>query len=467
MKLILPKKAKNLLAFFQKQSIECYLVGGFIRDYLLNSAVTSTANLDFTTEATPEQILTFFPEGKYENQFGTVILPLNKIASRLNLKPEDYVESDYFEVTTFRSEKGYLDRRHPDQIVWGKTINEDLQRRDFTINALATRDGEKILDLFQGQADLKNRIIRTVGKPEERFDEDALRLLRAVRFASTLNFQIEEKTLLALCKNWQNLSFISWERIRDEFFKILSGPHPKQGVQLLKDTNLLVVFLPELLKTVGVGQKSPQRHHIYDVYTHSLETLAACPNPDPIVRLACLLHDIGKPITRQVLETGVVTFYNHEIVGTDLVYEIGKRLRLTNKDLARLTKLVRYHQFVVSEQMTDNALRRFIREVGTENILAILDLRLADRLGSGSKASSWRLDLFKKRLVEVQKEPFLVKDLKISGQDVLKLFNISPSPRVGRILKSIFAKVEKHELENNRETLLSFIKNNQSSNLFK
>jgi len=440
--LVLPNKAKKIIQKLKKPGFEAYVVGGYIRDLLLKRAKNSIG-IDFTTNATPEQIQTIFPQAKYENRFGTVIVPLEN--------------HDYVEITTYRTEHSYSDCRHPDQVVWGKTLEEDLKRRDFTINAFCY-DGHTFVDLFTGLKDLQNKIIRTIGNPHERFQEDALRLMRAVRFSSELGFTIEPQTLKAISENAKLLESISRERIRDEFLKILSSNHAEQGVILLKETGLLNIFLPELVEAFSIEQVSPQRHHIYDLGTHLVKTLAECQNPDPIVRLASLLHDIGKIKTRAVTKDGVVTFYNHEVVGTDMAYQIGTRLKLSKKQLYQLTKLVRFHQFTVSELQTDKALRRFIRNVGKENLEDILDLRFADRLGSGAKPTSWRTELFLKRLKQVQQEPFSIKDLKINGADVMKILKLKPGPKVGHILQELFNRVENQDLKNDRKVLLSQLK---------
>ena len=441
--LLLPKVIKNIINDFKQHGYQCFVVGGYIRDSLLNKNPEPTG-VDFTTNATPEQIQVIYPQAKYENRFGTVILPLPN--------------NNFFEITTFRTETNYQDHRHPEKIKWGKTLNEDLQRRDFTINALCY-DGTEFVDLFNGQNDLENKIIKTIGDPQERFKEDALRLIRAIRFSCQLNFEIEEKTKMAIKKNSKLISQISIERIRDEFLKILSSDFPKKGVLLLKDMGLLEYFLPELLLAFETDQISKERHHIYDVGTHSVNALEECTNPDPIVRLACLLHDIGKTKTREVTKEGVVTFYNHEIIGTDMAYEIGSRLKLRKKDLIRLTKLVRFHQFTVSETQSDKAITRFIRNVGKENLKDIIDLRIADRIGSGAKPSSWRTELFLKRLEKVQEKPFLIKDLKIGGIEVMKTLNLKPGPKVGRILDKVFTQVSDNKLKNTKKDLIQYLKN--------
>ncbi len=437
----LPDEVLKVFNKLKKAGYEIYLVGGSVRNLLLGK---KTTNWDFTTNATPHEILKIFKEGFYNNQFGTVGVPQKS--------------GLIFEITTFRSEKGYTDKRHPDQIRWGKTLIEDLSRRDFTINALAF-DGKQIIDPYQGQKDLQAKVIKTVGEPQARFNEDALRLLRAVRIAAELGFMIEEKTLAAIKKYRKNIHVISAERIREEIFKILASPYPADGFFLLRSTGLLKEILPELDACFGVAQKSPKRHHVYDVGTHLVMSLKFCKAKDPIVRLATLLHDVGKPKVVSKNQDNIITFYNHEIVGTKIVEEIAKKLKLAKKDSQKLITLVRWHQFSVDERQTDKALRRFIRRVGKENLEDMLALRIADRLGGGAKETSWRLELFKKRLQEVQKQPFTVADLKIDGYDVMKILNIKPGPRVGEILNHLFQKVEEGKLPNKREILLEEIKN--------
>lgn len=440
--LVLPENIKKVIGQMKKHGYNCYVVGGFVRDSLLKLD-PKTQGVDFATNATPDQIMAIYPQAKYENRFGTVIVPIGN--------------KNFFEITTFRTEKNYKDRRHPEKVIWGKTLKEDLKRRDFTINALAY-DGKKLIDLFDGLIDLNNKIIRTIGNPNERFEEDALRLMRAIRFSCVLDFEIEEKTKKAILKNNQLIKQISMERIRDEFLKILASNSPKKGVIMLKELGLLKHFLPELVAAFDISQVSKERHHIYDVGTHSVNALEACKNPDPIVRLASLLHDIGKTKTRDVNKEGIVTFYNHEIVGTDMAYEIGQRLKLSKKEVFRLTKLVRFHQFTVSETQSDKAILRFIRNVGKENLQDIIDLRLADRIGSGAKPSSWRTELFLTRLKKVQEKPFLIKDLKINGIEVMRTLKIKPGPKVGEILTKIFELVNDGKLENTKKDLLKYLK---------
>ncbi len=462
MEIKLPKKVKEVLDKFNDEGYEIYIVGGAVRDILMNKLVY---DWDFTTNATPDKILKIFKEAYYTNDFGTVGIPNENKRERP------------FEITTFRKEYGYSDSRRPDRVEWGKTLEDDLQRRDFTINAMALQEEKrekakkenkdeyssdfiscnmKLIDFFNGQADLRNKIIRAVGNPDERISEDALRMMRAIRIASELNFKIEEKTFNAIIKNASLINKISKERVRDELFKLLKSPYPHKGILLLKNSLLMQKILPEMEKTFGVEQKSPGRHHIFEVGLHSLNSLKfiAERNEDPIVRLATLIHDIGKPQTFKKLENGTITFYNHEIIGAQIAKRIAERLHFSKKQKEKLFKLVRYHQFSVDERQTDSAIRRFIRKVGIENLKDILDLRVGDRLGGGARETSWRLEEFKRRLIEVQKQPFTVHDLKITGYDVMKILNIQPGPKVGEILDKLFEEVINHKIENNKLVLI-------------
>ncbi len=451
MKLKLPPFVEKIIRAFLKSKYEVYIVGGAVRDILMKREVN---DWDFTTNATPQEILALFPDGFYDNKFGTV-----------GIAEEN--RSLVYEITTFRKEIGYTDRRHPDKIIWGKTLKEDLIRRDFTINAMALKPilnlksqiaNCKLIDPYGGQKDIKTKLIRAVGNPNERFQEDALRMMRAVRIATQLGFIIERKTFKAIQKNVDLIAFISAERIRNELLKLLSYKHAADGLMLLRNSGLLVKILPEVERCFGVEQKSPHRHHLYDVGNHSVLSLKNCNSSDPIVKLATLLHDVGKPVVFKKQKNGTITFYNHEILGASIVQNIGRRLRLPKKDLNRLITLVRWHQFTVNENQTDSAIRRLIRNVGKENLTDILELRRADRLGGGARETSWRLEKFKAKLIEVQKQPFTVADLKVNGHDVMRILNIGPGPLVGKVLNILFAEVEKDKTKNKKEYLLKRIK---------
>ena len=443
-KVQLPKFVISVLDKFEESNFEIYVVGGAVRDVILGKIVD---DWDFTTNATPDQILKLYPDGFYDNKFGTV--GVNNPSSE-----------NPFEITTFRKEFGYSDSRRPDKIEWGKTLMEDLSRRDFTVNAMALKQIKgktneyQLIDEFEGQKDLKEKVIKAVGNPNERFSEDALRMMRAIRIASELNFTIEEETLEAIKKNANLINRIAKERIKEELFKLLTSSHPYEGMIIFKNSGLMTEIIPELDKTFGVEQKSPGRHHIYDVGTHLFMSLKNCKSESPIVRLATLIHDIGKPQTYKLQENGVITFYNHEVISTRIAENIADRLKFSNNEKDKFIKLVKFHQFTVDEKQTDSAIRRFIKNVGKENIEDMLDLRVADRLGGGARETSWRLEEFKSRLIEVQKQPFAVKDLKIDGVDVMKTLNIKPSPKVGEILNELFKEVVSKKIPNDKKELL-------------
>lgn len=471
----LPQQAQQIIETLNAKGYCAYAVGGSVRDLLMDRP---TKGWDFTTNATPEQILEVFPDSFYDNQFGTVgvkiydneksknqasnskQIPNDTVTSRLSRETnndEHIKPDDIYEITTYRSEQGYTDNRHPDQITWGTSLEEDLSRRDFTINAIAF-DGKELIDPYHGQEDLQNKMIRTVGDPHARFSEDSLRIMRAVRIATMLGFFIESQTQKGITAHVQSLSHISRERIRDELMKILSSDYPADGILLLKNTGILSVILPELNDAFAVPQKSPKRHHIYDVGTHSVMALKYAPTKDPIVRLATLIHDIGKPATYRKDETELITFFNHEVVGMRIAKRIVERLRLSKKQSEKVLTLVRWHQFTVDERQTDSAVRRFIRRVGKENLEDMLALRIGDRLGGGALETSWRLELFKKRLEEVQLQPFSIKDLKVNGFDVMQTLNVKPGPIIGQTLEALFQEVEEGTLVNERDVLLEKIK---------
>ncbi|KKQ31259.1 MAG: tRNA adenylyl-/cytidylyl-transferase [Candidatus Shapirobacteria bacterium GW2011_GWE1_38_10] len=436
----LPEKVKVVMQKVLDKGGEIYVVGGAVRDWLLKK---ETKDWDFATNLTPEKMKEIFPKNSFcENKFGTFSVILR--------------DGEIFEITTYRSEKNYSDKRHPDVVEWGQSLGEDVERRDFTINAMAMDINGKITDLNNGQEDLNNRLIRTVGNPDDRFSEDALRMIRAIRIAAQIGFLIEEKTFESIQKNAHLISEIAGERIRDELFKILLCKKPGDGMRLLKNSGLLAEIMPELLPGVGMGQKG---HHIYDVWDHELEALNNCQSDNSVTRLATLLHDVGKPAAMKEVN-GEKTFHNHEVVGSRIAVKIGKRLRLSNKELEQLFILVRWHMFTVEDTQTDKAVRRFIRNVTPEYLDEMISLRRSDRLGSGAKESSWRWELFKKRLVEVQKQPFTVKDLKVNGLDVMEILKIKPSRKVGEILDKLFAEVEEKPELNDREILLEKIKEN-------
>jgi putative nucleotidyltransferase with HDIG domain len=431
----------------KESGYEIYLVGGCMRDILMKRPIT---DWDLTTKATPEEIQKLFPESFYENEFGTVGIP---------------IENGMIEITTYRKDLEYKDFRHPTSVEWGKNLTEDLERRDFTINAIAAEIIKieptiefNIIDPFNGQEDILKKEIKAVGDPEKRFTEDALRLMRAIRFATQLNFSIEANTWNALLKNAYLLEHISKERIRDELFKILSSDRYYEGIQLLDEAGMLGIIFPQLMKGKGISQERPGRHHKTDVFTHNMLSLKETPSIDPLVRLATLLHDVGKPYVQSFDEEGLVIFYNHEVAGAKIASEIADSLRLSKKQKEKMYTLIRWHMFPVSENLSDSAIRRFIRRVGVENVKDMIDLRIGDRLGGGTQtAESWRLKKFKERLEEQLNPPFSLNDMVVDGSDVMKELNIKPGPKVGRILNKLFEEVDEDLEKNDREYLLKRI----------
>ncbi len=506
MKFNLPKEAQNILKKFKKANFQIFIVGGAVRDLLLEKEVT---DWDFTTDAKPEEILKLFPKGFYDNKFGTVGVPVSAgpAASVSQVRPRSLRSSavdardlssaspalpgyQIYEITTMRKEGDYKDHRHPTDVAWTNKIEEDLARRDFTINAIALSsthviaksdenrteaiskqekdrhvataprdDGWVLTDPFNGQADLKSKLIRAVGNPSKRFQEDALRLIRAVRFASELEFEIDQKTFQAIKQNASLIKDVANERIRDELFKILASMNPYIGTIKLREAGILQIFLPELEKCFGIVQQGPKHDRVYDIGDHSLRTMRETPSSNPLVKFAALLHDIGKAPTFKKDAKGNVTFYNHEVVGAKLALKIAKRLNLSKKDADKLYRLIRWHMFTTDEKQTDSAIRRFIKNVGKENIEDMLALRIGDRLGGDtSKPVSWRMEKFQERIKQVLQKPFSITDLKVNGNDVMQVLNIPPGKKVGEILQKLFEEVLDDSLKNKREYLLDRIK---------
>lgn len=460
MKLKLPAEVLLIIKTLIENGYTCELVGGAVRDILLG---TPTSDWDFATNATPQQVLPLFHESFNENVFGTVMVARSHICQQFGLSDAENPSAIY-DITTYRSDGTYENYRHPSSVTWGTTLKEDLLRRDFTINALAIKtplptkeniisgliDGE-LIDLFNGEDDLHQRLIRTVGDPDLRLREDALRLLRAVRFCVQLSLTIEPLTFEAMKRHANLLEHVSSERISEEFLKILSSADPKRGIELLDETGMLPFILPELLAMKGVRQSG---HHIYDVWEHSLRAVAACPVTDPVVRLATLIHDIGKPMTAKELPNGSISFYSHEVVGARIAKQIAFRLKLSKAEAERVFTLVRWHMFTYDKQVTDAYIRRFIRRVGVDNLEAMMALRTGDRIGSGSKASSWRLEELKQRVFEQLHQPLQISDMVIDGHDVMKILEIQPGPKVGTVLSTLFEDVLENPEHNEREFLL-------------
>lgn len=448
-KIEIKKQILDITTALEKAGFEAYLVGGCVRDYLME---VEPKDWDITTNAKPEEIQKIFSDSVYENDFGTVGIKTDSEDPALKI----------IEVTTYRLEGKYTDKRHPDEIKFAKTIEEDLSRRDFTVNALALSLAEgmanKIIDPFNGQEDLKEKIIRAVGDPNQRFQEDALRLLRAVRFSAQLDFIIERNTDHAIVKNAGLLEFISKERIRDEFSKLLMAENAAAGIVKLLETGLLKHIVPELLEGVGVGQN---KHHIYTIFEHNIRSLdyAAKNNFSLHLRLAALLHDIGKKRSKRG-EGEDSTFYGHQVIGEKMAVEILDRLRYSKEIIEKVAILIREHMFVYDPEMvTDAGARRLLRRTGPENIEDLLMLREADRIGSGvPKAQPYRLRHLRFRLEKVSRDPISAKMIKINGEDIMKELNIQPGPRIGFILAILLEEVLDDPILNKKEKLMEKVK---------
>lgn len=431
----------------EKNGFEAWIVGGAVRDLLLG---IPSSDWDVTTNATPEMIVPLFTESFYDNDYGTVKVAGKHIREQFDLTEGEIDDLTLYDITTYRSESEYSDKRRPDSVTWGKTILEDLKRRDFTINAIALNLREDIVDPYDGQVDIKNRLVKAVGEPAERFEEDALRIMRAIRISAQMGFLIEAKTLVALKEKVPNLKEISAERIGAETMKLLSTEHATDGIQLMVNCGIMQIIIPELLNTKDIKQGG---HHIYDVFTHSLEALRACPSPDPVVRLATLLHDIDKPVVAKAEGVRGVTFYNHEVTGARTAKRIAERLKLSKNDQDRIFTLVRWHMFVYESKMTDASIRRFIRRVGKENIHDMMALRIGDRVGGGSKATSWRLTELQKRIGEQFYEPLSLKDMNINGAEIMEILGLNPCKKVGEILNILFEEILDDSSKNTKEYL--------------
>lgn len=428
----IPKEVRGVVALLQHGGYEAYLVGGCVRDIYLNR---TPKDWDVTTNATPEQIQAVFPHTFYENEYGTVGV-VNDDAKDPTLKN--------IEVTPYRKEGEYTDKRRPDEVTFGATLAEDLARRDFTVNALAYDPAtETLVDLYDGERDLAEKIIRAVGNPDERFEEDALRLLRAVRLATELSFEIEEKTATAIKQRAKNLGEISGERIREELSKILMSDAPFRGLELLHEHGLLRFVVPELSEGVGVGQNQA---HSFTVFEHIGRTVqAAADKKFPLeVRLACLFHDIAKPHTKAMdTKKNDWSFHGHEVVGSRIARKRLQELRFSNDVIDTVIKLVRWHMFFSdTEQITHSAVRRLIRNVGRENVENILNVRICDRIGTGRpKEQPYRLRKYKAMIDEVMRDPVSVSMLAIDGRGLMRLLDEKPGPRVGWILHALLEDV--------------------------
>ena len=445
MRLDIPDDVASVVAKLREAGHEAYVVGGCVRDALRG---VEPQDWDVATDAKPPEIQAIFKRSLYTNRFGTVIVRSGERE---------------IEVTTYRLEADYADHRRPDHVEFTDSLRADLSRRDFTMNAMAYKleelgghPGElgvppgELIDPYGGTADLEQHIVRAVGDPDERFREDALRMLRAVRFATLLRFTIEPATAEAIRRNAALASEISGERIQQEMTKILTSEQPSVGLRMLSDLGILAVILPELEEC----KRTPQGKAVaQDVFEHSLVTVDATRPPDDLVlRLAGLFHDIGKPDT---FADG--HFHQHEFVGEHKARAILRRWKLPRETIAQVTHLIRNHMFWYQEEWSGSAVRRFIRNVGLDNIPALFELRRADNIGSGARSP--RMYALEALWLRVQEEiqranAFSERDLVIDGNDIMRELGIPPGREVGRILDELLERVLDDPDLNARDSLL-------------
>ncbi len=441
---------------FEENGFKAYLVGGAVRDTLLGK---EAHDLDVTTNARPEEVSKIFhkviPTGIAH---GTVTVHF--------MKKE-------IEVTTFRTESDYSDGRHPDKVEYTGNIEEDLSRRDFTINAIAAdlKDG-KLVDPFNGKSDIKKRIIRTVGLPEDRFSEDGLRPIRALRFSAQLNFKIEENTLNAISKPeiLKKTQAVSVERFRDELMKLMKAEKPSVSLKLMEESGILKIFIPELLDGRNCIQGDFRGFHEFDVLDHLFYACDGAPKEKPLVRLAALFHDIGKPESKRIIESPSgqqYTFYNHEIISERISRKIMMRLKFSNAEIEEVCHLVKNHMFNYESIWTDAAVRRFLVKIKPENLENLFDLRLADIYGmhncpvEGKNSQTIKLlnELSDRIKLEMEKENALsMKSLAVNGKDLI-IAGIPAGKELGKVLQELFETVLEDPKQNKKEILIEIAKN--------
>ncbi len=455
----IPKYVTHVTYLLEKAGFEAFLVGGCVRDLLMeNQPANGPKDWDITTNAKPNEIIPLFEKTIYKNMFGTVGVCIPKDTEETDAEEKKY---HIVEVTPYRIESKYKDFRHPEEIKFSDKIEDDLKRRDFTMNALAynIRKGQ-LIDLYKGQADIKDKVIRAVDDPNERFNEDALRMLRAIRFSSQLDFAVSYETMQAIINNAPLIENISKERIRDEFIEIIESPKSAVGIGILSKLNLLKYIIPELEMGIGCIQGGA---HVFDVFEHCLQALEHSTNKGwPIeIRLASLFHDIGKPYSKRlpVSKKGFPpkkpTFYGHEVVGARITKKIMERLKFPNKMTDFVVSMVRNHMFFSdTDQITLSAVRRIVQKVGKEHIWELMDVRESDRVGMKKKEAPYRLRKYHAMIEEVLHDPISVGQLKINGETMIKELHMKPGPRIGWILNALLEEILDNPTKNTEEDLL-------------
>lgn len=442
----IPKEVHTVAKTLEEGGFQAYLVGGCVRDLMIGK---TPKDWDLTTNAHPDEIQGLFGEDETfcNNDFGTV-----------GVKCEEAEDPtlEVIEVTPYRTEGTYSDARRPDKVEFGVSLEEDLKRRDFTVNAIAYRiHTEETVDLFGGAEDIKKKRLKTVGNPDERFTEDALRMMRAIRLAAQLNFSIEAETMASITKNNERLSRISIERIADEFIKILNSDTPMQGIVFLERLGMIDYILPEIKDAIGCAQGGI---HAYDVYEHLLRTCQAAADKgfSTEMRFAALLHDIGKPATRTVGgKNKAYSFFGHEVVGARMTRKILKRLRLPREMSQNIENLVRWHMFFSDpDEITLSAVRRTIVRIGEDHIDNLLNLRICDRIGTGRpKEQPFRFRKYKAMVDEALRDPISVKLLMIDGSRIMDITGEKPGKTLGYVLHALLEEVLEDPSKNTEKYL--------------
>ncbi len=438
-----PEQIARVSGALQAAGFEAYLVGGCVRDLLIGH---EPKDWDVTTDATPEQIQALFPDSFYENDYGTVGVKTGSEDERLAI----------VETTPYRLESGYSDNRRPDTVAFGTSLPQDLARRDFTVNAIALDESSgALVDPYEGQKDIKDKLIRAVGNPHERFAEDALRMLRAVRLVAELGFGIDGDTAGAIKDHSHLLKHVSRERVRDELVRILNSKEPMNALVLAQQLGILEYIAPDLTRGIGIDQNQA---HSYDVFGHLMRTMqhAADKEWGFNIRLAGLFHDVSKPETRRWSEEKKDwTFHGHEVVGARVTKKALEDLRFSRETVEKVVKLVRWHMFFSDpEQITLSAVRRIITNVGEENIWDLLNLRICDRIGTGRpKEQPFRFRKYKAMVEQALRDPISVAMLKTDGTRLMEVFHEKPGPKIGYTLHALLEEVLDDSARNTIEYL--------------
>lgn len=468
---LIPETARKLHHTLKQAGYATYIVGGWLRNIILEEKKNQDekkermdlGDIDFATAAKPEEVIKLFSQTHPTGiKHGTVTV---------------IIENYSYEVTTFRQEGKYLDNRRPEEVIFSQSLVEDLVRRDFTVNAFAYEpETQEFVDHFNGIDDLEKKILRVISRAPElpltRFQEDALRMMRACRLASQFSFIIEPVTLKAITESAPLIKSISQERIRDELIKTVTASKASIGLEYLRSTGILKIILPEFTQTIGVTQN---RFHAYDVYHHSLEVLNALnqlqessrKSKDHCLSLAGLFHDIAKPQTKAVDPNKIVdgkahvSFYRHEIIGAEIVKRIMRRLKFSNQDISAVSHLIRHHMFYYTSKWKDGTIRRFVSKIKRENLEPLFLLRQADRLGKGNIASDYQednqdLEEFQKRIEELinEKSSLTLADLDINGTILMQEFSLASGPLLGYLLKQLLEQVLDDPSKNQKKYLL-------------